>query len=55
MRIKRDSYLFVCNKWSSRYYIQSAFMIPDSDKMAQEQRPFSMVADSFQRVMVVKD
>ena len=46
---------FVCNKGSSRYYIQSAFMIPDSNKMAQEQRPFSAVADSFQRIMVVKD
>ncbi len=30
-------------------------MIPDNDKMAQEQRPFSAVADSFQRIMVVKD
>ncbi len=46
---------FVCNRGSARYYIQSAFMIPDHDKMAQEQRPFSAVADSFQRIMVVKD
>ena len=46
---------FVCNKGSARYYIQSAFMIPDHNKMAQEQRPFSAVADSFQRIMVVKD
>ena len=46
---------FVCNKGSARYYIQSAFMIPDHEKMVQEQRPFSAVADSFQRIMVVKD
>jgi len=46
---------FVCNKGSSRYYIQSAFMIPDREKMAQEQRPFSAVSDSFRRIMVVKD
>ena len=30
-------------------------MIPDHEKMVQEQRPFSAVADSFQRIMVVKD
>ena len=46
---------FVCNKGSSRYYIQSAFMIPDREKMSQEQRPFSAVSDSFRRIMVVKD
>ena len=46
---------FVCNKGSSRYYIQSAFMIPDREKMLQEQRPFSAVSDSFRRIMVVKD
>lgn len=46
---------FVCNQGSRRYYIQSAFMVPDHEKMAQEQRPFSSVADSFQRIMVVKD
>ena len=46
---------FVCNKGSSRYYVQSAFMIPDCEKMSQEQRPFSAVSDSFRRIMVVKD
>lgn len=46
---------FVCNKGSARYYIQSAFMVPDREKMAQEQRPFSNVPDSFRRVMIVKD
>ena len=46
---------FVCNKGSARYYIQSAFMVPDREKMAQEQRPFSHVPDSFRRVMIVKD
>ncbi len=46
---------FVCNKGSSRCYIQSAFMIPDREKMAQEQRPFSAVSDSFPRIIVVRD
>ena len=30
-------------------------MVPDREKMAQEQRPFSNVPDSFRRVMIVKD
>lgn len=30
-------------------------MVPDHEKMAQEQCPFSHVPDSFRRVMVVKD
>ena len=46
---------FVCNKGSQRVYVQSAFMIPDREKMDQEQRPFSSVPDSFRRIMVVKD
>jgi len=46
---------FVCNKGFRRCYVQSAFMVPDREKMAQEQRPFSAVADSFQRIMVVKE
>ena len=46
---------FVCNKGSVLYYIQSAFMLPNREKMAQEQRPFSHVPDSFRRVMIVKD
>lgn len=46
---------FVCNKGSRRYYIQSAFMVPDREKMMQEQRPFSAVSDSFQRIMIVKE
>ena len=27
---------FVCNKGSKRYYVQSAFSIPDNEKMKQE-------------------
>lgn len=46
---------FVCNKGTRRCYIQSAFMVPNREKMLQEQRPFSAVDDSFRRIMVVKD
>ena len=46
---------FVCNKGSQRYYIQSAFAIPDEAKMAQEQRSLSLIGDSFKKIIVVRD
>ena len=38
---------FVCNKGSKRYYVQSAFAIPDSEKMAQESNSLLRIDDSF--------
>ncbi len=46
---------FVCNKASRRYYVQSAFAIPDQNKMAQEQRPFLYIDDSFKKIIITKD
>ena len=46
---------FVCNKGSKRYYIQSAFAIPDNDKMQQEANSLRRIDDSFKKVIVVKD
>ncbi len=46
---------FVCNKGSRRYYIQSAFAIPDSRKMEQEQRSLVGTGDSFRKVIVVRN
>jgi len=46
---------FVCNKGSSRYYIQSACSLPDEDKRFQETRPFGKVKDSFKRIVVTGD
>lgn len=46
---------FVVNSGDSRWYIQSAYGIPDHDKMVQEMRPFRNVSDSFRRIMVVGD
>ncbi len=46
---------FVANKGSQRYYIQSAYALPDEDKRAQEERPFHHVPDSFKKIIVVKD
>lgn len=52
---KRTEIDFVCNLGSRRYYVQSAFAIPDGEKMRQESRPLVSVADSFKKIVVVKD
>ncbi|MCI6120840.1 MAG: ATP-binding protein [Lachnospiraceae bacterium] len=46
---------FVCNLGSSRYYIQSAYSLPDEIKRAQEIRPFTRINDSFKKIVVTKD
>ena len=46
---------FVCNRGSSRVYIQSALTIPDESKRAQETRPFGKIKDSFPKVIITKD
>ena len=52
---KRLEVDFVCNKGNQRYYVQSAFAIPDRDKMQQEQKSLVNIADSFKKIIVVKD
>ena len=46
---------FVCNQGSKRYYIQSAFSVPDLEKQRQETRPFRNIEDSFKKVIVTHD
>ena len=46
---------FVCNKGSKRYYIQSAYTLPDQAKMEQEQRPLIRTGDSFKKIIITKD
>ena len=46
---------FVCNKGSQRYYIQSAYAIPDNEKREQETRGFLKIYDSFQKIVVMRD
>ena len=46
---------FVCNKASKRYYIQSAYSIPDEAKMMQEQRSLMLTGDFFKRIIIKKD
>ena len=52
---KRLEVDFVCNRGNQRYYIQSAYAIPDSDKMKQEQNSLVRIGDSFKKIIVVKD
>ena len=46
---------FVANKGSQRYYIQSVFVLPDKEKIRQEERPLLNVPDLFKKKIVVKD
>lgn len=52
---KRLEVDFICNRGNQRYYIQSAFAIPDSSKMYQEQKSLVHIGDSFKKIIVVKD
>ena len=46
---------FVCNQGSKRYYIQSAYAIPDQAQMEQEQRSLMLTGDFFKRMIITKD
>ena len=46
---------FVANSGSQRYYIQSAFASPDEQKRTQETASLNGIADSFRKIVVVRD
>lgn len=46
---------FVANKGSKRYYIQSALSVDSEEKRAQEINSLLRVADSFKKIVIVKD
>lgn len=46
---------FVCNCGSKRYYIQSAYAIPDAAKLKQEQRSLALTGDFFKKIIIVRD
>ncbi len=46
---------FVANLGSRRYYIQSAFSLPDKEKEEQEKASLLNVNDSFKKIIIVKD
>lgn len=55
-RIRKDYEIdFVCNLGTKRYYIQSAYMMPNAEKIEQEQRSLLKIDDSFKKLIVVKD
>ena len=46
---------FVANMGSKRYYIQSAFSLPEAEKRAQEKASLINVNDSLKKIIIVKD
>lgn len=44
---------FVCNLGSRRYYLQSAYRLPDDEKVQQEKRSLQQIGDSFKKIVVV--
>lgn len=44
---------FVCNLGSRRYYLQSAYKLPDEEKMHQEKRSLQQISDSFKKIVIV--
>ena len=44
---------FVCNNGSERIYIQSAYKMPDTEKMEKEKRSLKLIDDSFRKIIVV--
>jgi len=44
---------FVCNLGSRRYYLQSAYRLPDEEKSEQEKRSFNQIKDSFRKIVIV--
>lgn len=46
---------FVANKGDKRYYIQSAFSLPDEEKREQELASLKRINDSFKKVIIMRD
>lgn len=46
---------FVCNKYSELIYIQSAFSLPDEEKMSQECASLDRINDSFKKIIITMD
>jgi len=44
---------FVCNLGSRKYYLQSAYKLPDEEKMKQEKRSLTQINDSFKKIVIV--
>ena len=46
---------FVANKGDRRYYIQSAYALPDEAKREQELASLKRIGDSFKKIIIVRD
>ncbi len=46
---------FVATLGNKKYYIQSAYDIPNKDKWSQETKSFDRVADSFKKIIIVRN
>ena len=46
---------FVVNEGNQRYYIQSAWAMPDEEKRKQEKASLLRINDSFKKIIIVKD
>lgn len=46
---------FIANKGNNKIYIQSAFSMPNEEKVNQEERPLLKVNDAFKKIIIVKD
>ena len=44
---------FVCNLGSRRYYIQSAYRMPDEEKFRQEEASLRNIHDSFKKIIII--
>lgn len=46
---------FIANKGNNKYYIQSAYSMPDSEKREQEEKPLLKTNDAFKKFIITKD
>ena len=46
---------FVATRGSEKYYIQSAFSMANNQKAEQERRSLNSIADSFKKIVIVRD
>lgn len=46
---------FVANLGNKRLYIQSAFMMPDPEKVRQESKSLNQIEDSFKKIIITKE
>ncbi len=46
---------FVANKGFERFYIQSAYLLPDEQKVKQEERSLDSINDNFEKIIITFD